>query len=147
MDSSRAARVKAHHVRRRRIQVALPGVHELAPLLEKIRTRVGGLGLVFERMGKGRLADFARDAGAFLCPYPEARPEAVCRRVDAEPGERLDEPAFRQRPAAASADSREHELLWKEIGRKGLIRMVARGGIEPPTRGFNPLHCVDNSHC
>ena len=41
---------------------------------------------------------------------------------------------------AEAAKTPELKKLWSEMGKKLILEMVPRGGIEPPTRGFS-IHC------
>ena len=44
---------------------------------------------------------------------------------------------------AEAAKTPELKKLWLEMGKKLEVRVVPRGGIEPPTRGFS-IHCSTN---
>ena len=58
-------------------EIGCPVLHQTAPPLEQVRTRVGSFRPVGHHVRQRRFEDFSRMVGFLSGPVPEARPEAV----------------------------------------------------------------------
>ena len=59
------------------VEVRGPVLHQTAPPLEQVRTRVGSFRPVGHHVRQHRFEDFPRMVGSLSGPVPEARPESV----------------------------------------------------------------------